>query len=82
MRETSNACRHFVEKSLGRRAVGKPRRRWEPNVKVDFMRIGCEDGTWLELAQDLAHWRALILALFNLWTALSIFFNFKIFHPV
>jgi hypothetical protein len=38
--------------------------------KMDFTDMGCEDGNWMELAQDRVQWRALVLAVLNLWVLL------------
>jgi hypothetical protein len=49
-----------------KRPLGRPRRRWEDNIKVDFPEVGCEDIYWIELAQDRNRWRALVNAVLNL----------------
>jgi hypothetical protein len=58
--------RILVGKSEGKRSLGRPRRRWEDNVRMDLqeVRCGCED--WIGLAQDRDTWRALVSALRNL----------------
>jgi hypothetical protein len=40
--------------------------RWEENITTDLREIGCEDGRWMELAQDRVQWQALVLAVLNL----------------
>jgi hypothetical protein len=40
--------------------IGRPRRRWEDNIKMDFQEVACRGMYWIELAQDRDGWRALI----------------------
>jgi hypothetical protein len=56
----------LVEKPEGKRPLGKHRRRWEKNVKVNFQEVGCGVMDWIELAQDRGRWRALVNAVMNL----------------
>ena len=42
--------------------LGRPRRRWEDNIKMDLQEVGCGDMDWIELAQDTDSWRALVNA--------------------
>ena len=42
--------RVLVEKPEGKRPLGRPRRRWEDNIKVDLQEVGCEGMDWIELA--------------------------------
>jgi ribosome biogenesis protein Nip4 len=51
----------------GKRQLGRPRRRWEDNIKMELQEIGCGDTDWIELAQDRDRWWALVNALMNLW---------------
>ena len=53
-------------KSEGKRLHGRPRRRWEDNIKVDLQDVGCGGMDWIELAQDRDRWRALVNAVMNL----------------
>jgi hypothetical protein len=46
--------------------VGKPRRRWEDNIRKDLREIGSEGVDWIHLAQDGDHWRALVNTLMKL----------------
>jgi hypothetical protein len=48
-----------VGKPVGKRPLGRPRRRWEDNVKMDVKEVGGGRGDWMELAQDRDRWRAL-----------------------
>jgi len=58
--------RVLVGKSEGKRPLGRPRRRWEDNIKMDLQEVGggCED--WTKLAQDRVRWRALVITVMNL----------------
>jgi len=54
-------------KPEGKRPVGRPRSRWEDNIRMDLQEVGCGGMDWIELAQDRARWRALVNAVMNLW---------------
>jgi hypothetical protein len=41
-------------------ALGRPRRRWDDNIKADLQEVGCGGKDWIELAQDSDRWRALV----------------------
>jgi hypothetical protein len=45
---------------------GRPRRRWEDNIRMDLQEVGCGCGDWIGLAQDRDRWRALVSAVRNL----------------
>ena len=45
--------------------MGRPRRRWEDNIKMDFQEVGGGRGDWMELAQDRDGWRALVGTVMN-----------------
>ena len=45
-------CRILVGKPEGKRPHGRPRRRWEENIKTDLQELGCKDMDWIDLAQD------------------------------
>ena len=53
-------------KPEGKRQLGRPRRRWEDNIKMDLPEVGCRGMDWIELAQDRDRWRALVSAVMNL----------------
>jgi hypothetical protein len=65
MGERRNACRILVGKPKGRRPLGRPRRRWVGNIKIDLRQIGWDDIDWIDLAQDRDQWRALVKAVMN-----------------
>jgi hypothetical protein len=52
--------RVLVGKPEGKRPLGRPRRRWEDNSKLDLQEVGGGRGDWMELAQDRDGWRALV----------------------
>jgi hypothetical protein len=66
MGEKSDAYRILVGRLEGRRPLGRPRRRWEDNIKMDIREVGWEDMNWIELAQDRDRWRALVNGVMNL----------------
>ena len=51
--------RVLVGKPEGKRTLGRPRRRWEDNIKMDLQEVGGGRGEWMELAQDRDRWREL-----------------------
>jgi hypothetical protein len=50
----------------GKRPLGRPRRRWEDNIKMDLQEFGCVDMDWIDLAQNRYRWHALVNAVMNL----------------
>jgi hypothetical protein len=66
MREKRNAYRLLEGKPEGRRPLGRPRRRWLDNVRMDLVEMGWGDTDWIGLAQDRDRWRALVNAVMNL----------------
>jgi hypothetical protein len=55
----------LVRKPEGKRPLGRPRCRWEDNIKMDFQNVEGGRGDWMELAQDRDCWRALVSTLKN-----------------
>ena len=60
MGEDRGVHRVLVRKPEGKRPLGRPRRRWEDNIKMDLQEVGGGRGDWVELAQDRDRWRALL----------------------
>jgi hypothetical protein len=60
------ACRILVGNPEGKRPLGKPRRRWVDNIKMDLREIEWDGIDWIDLAQDRDHWRAFVNAVMNL----------------
>jgi len=58
--------RVLVGKPEGRRPLGRPRRRWEDNIRMHLREVGCGCVDWMKLAQDRDRWRALVSAVMNL----------------
>ena len=58
--------RILVGKLEGKRPLGRPRCRWEDNIKMDLLEVVCGGVDWIELAQDKDRWRALVNAVMNL----------------
>jgi len=58
--------RGLVGKPEGKRTLGRPRRRWEDNIKMDLQEAGGGGMDWIELAQDRNWWRALVSKVMNL----------------
>ena len=64
MGEGRGVHRVLVGKPEGKRPLGRPRRRWEDNIKMDLLELG-RGGDWMELAQDRDRWRALVNTVMN-----------------
>ena len=62
-----SAFKIVTGKPTGKRPSGRPRRRWEDNVRMDLEEIGISAGNWVNLAQDTDYWRALVNGALNLW---------------
>jgi hypothetical protein len=66
MGEKRNVYRLLVGKLEGKRLLGRPRRRWIGNIKMDLLEIGLNVVDWIGLAQDRYRWRALVNSMMNL----------------
>jgi hypothetical protein len=67
MVEGRGVYRFLVGKPEGKIPLGRPRCRWEDNIKMDVQEVGCVGMDWIELAQDRDRWWALANAVMNLW---------------
>jgi len=67
MGERRGVYRVLVGKPEGKRPLGRPRSRWEDNIKMDLREVGCGVMDWIELAQDRERGRALVNEVMNLW---------------
>jgi len=66
MGERRGVYRVLVGKPEGKRPFGRPRRRWEENIKTDLQEVGCGGMDWIELDEDWKRWRALVKTVMNL----------------
>jgi hypothetical protein len=66
MEEGRVVYRVLVGKHEGKRPLGRPRRRWEDNIRMDLREVGCGCVDWMELAQVRDRWRAVVSAVMNL----------------
>jgi hypothetical protein len=66
MAKKRNAYRLLVGKPEGRRPLGRPRRKWVDNIRMDLVEVGWGDVAWIGLAQDRDRWRALVNSVLNL----------------
>ena len=56
----------LVRKPEGKRPLGRPRRRWVDNIRMDIQEVGCRYMDWIGLAQGKDRWRTLVIAVMNL----------------
>jgi hypothetical protein len=66
MREKRNAYRILMRNPEGKRPLGRSRRRWVDNIKMDLRKIGLDDMDWIDLTQNRDQWRALVNTVINL----------------
>jgi hypothetical protein len=66
MGEGRGVYRILVGKPGGKRSMGRPRHRWEDNIKMDLQEVRCACVDWIEMAQDRDRWRALVNVVMNL----------------
>ena len=66
MRGEKSVYRDLVVKPEGKRPLGRPRRKWENNIKMDIQEVVCGGMEWIDLAQGRDRWRALVTAVMNL----------------
>jgi hypothetical protein len=56
----------LVGRPEGKRPLGRPRRKWEDNIKMDLRETGIDGANWIQLAQDRVQWRAFVNTVMNL----------------
>ena len=66
MEQSRNAYIVLAGKPVGKRPLGRPRLRWEDNIKMDLREVCCDPGEWINLAEDRDQWRAYVRAVMNL----------------
>ena len=66
MGERRGVHRVLVGKPEGKRPLGRPRCRWEDNIRMDLQEVGCGGMDWIELAQDRDRWWAVVNVVMNL----------------
>ena len=66
MEEGRTAFKLLTGKPTGKRPLGRLRRRWEDNIRMDLEEIGINAGNWVDSVQDRDYWRALVNAALNL----------------
>ena len=66
MELSRNAYRVLLKKPERKRTLGRPRRRWEDNIKMDSKEVDCDPGEWIDLAEYKDQWRAYVRSVLNL----------------
>jgi len=66
MGERRAVYRNLVGKPEGKSPLGRPRHRWEDNIKMDLQEVGCGGMAWIERAEDRDRWRMVVNAVMNL----------------
>ena len=66
MEEDGSAFKILTGIPTGKRPLGRPRRRWEDNIRIDLEEIGINAGNYVDSAQDIYYWRALVNVALNL----------------
>jgi hypothetical protein len=66
MREGRGVHRILIGKPEGKEPLGRPRRRWNDNIKVDLREIGIDEANWIQLADDMVQWQAFVNTVMNL----------------
>ena len=65
MEKGRSAFKILTGKPIGKRPLGRPRRRWEDNIRMDLKEIGINTRNWVDSAMDMDYWRALVNAALN-----------------
>ena len=66
MEKGRNAFKILKDKPKGKRLLGRPRRRWYDNIRMDLEEIGINAGNWVDSTKDMVYWRALVNEALNL----------------
>jgi hypothetical protein len=66
MGQRKSVYRGLVGKPEGKIPLGRPKRRWQDNIKIDFQEVGCRGMGWIDMAQERDRWRALVNVVMNL----------------
>ena len=67
MEEDRSAFKMLTGKPKGKRFLGRPRHRWEDNIRMELEEMGINAGNWFDSAQGKDYWRALVKSALNLW---------------
>ena len=67
MEEDRIAFKILIGTLTGKRPSGRPRRRWEDNIRIDLKEIGINMRNWVDSAKNRDYWRALVNVVFNIW---------------
>jgi hypothetical protein len=67
MEEDRSAFKILICKPTGKRPLGRPRRRWEDNIRKNLKEMGVNTRNWVDFSQDRDYWRALVNSALNLW---------------
>ena len=68
----------LVGKPEGKRLLGKPRRRWKDNIKINLREMGCDFGAWIDLLQDRDQCQAFVRPVLNLRVLLVSWFKYYV----
>ena len=66
MEQSRKALRFLVGKPKGKKPLGRPRRRWQDNIKMNLREVGSDPRDWIALPEDREQWRAYVRAVMNL----------------
>jgi hypothetical protein len=64
-----SAYRVLVGKPEGRRLLGRPRRRWQDNIKIDLLEVECGTIDWIDCAENTNRWKVLVNTVLNIWVS-------------
>jgi hypothetical protein len=67
MGEKINAYRDLVGRPKGRRPLGRPRCRWDDDIKMDLKAVACDDGEWIHMTQGKDKWWTVVKTVMKLW---------------